>query len=77
MNEKQAEFDEAILVRYLRESLLLTEEQASDEKILEITKNTFLRARIELGIACDNLVQEIKRAIKDDIAWIGRCFRGH
>lgn len=54
LNNKALRFqgsDKNRLIKALRERLHVTEEMVSDEKILEITKGTLLRAGIELGLA--------------------------
>ena len=55
--------EETELVNRLRETLKLSKEDASDEKILTITKGTFLRALIELRIAWQKFKKEIINAL--------------
>ena len=53
-----------ILIQKLRESTKLTEGQCSDKKLLEITEGTLIRTLIEIDIAKNDLLKEIKRTPK-------------
>jgi hypothetical protein len=53
----------------LREELNLTEQQASDEAILEGSEGTFMRARIELGIALADFIAAIMMTVLRTKEW--------
>lgn len=61
--------DHEKLVLLLRKELNLTEEEdVTNEELLQVTKGTLLRTRLELILAFD----EVKDVIKEEIIGIGK-----
>lgn len=64
-NEKQ-------LADTLRRAMNLTPDIATDEEIIENTKGTLLRARVELGLACSDLGRAIAKGMPKFLKREGR-----
>lgn len=53
----------AELIGCIRHELNLSEADVTDEDLLERTRGTFVRARIELGMSLSQLWKELKSAL--------------
>lgn len=68
------EITRVLVLQRLRENLNVSSDIIDDAEVLRVTKGTFLRARVDLGVALYFLLKDVLRVSQEALISLGKVF---